>query len=127
MNDPARTEKDMVDILADIAVGVLEGLVQMALVQYADNQDAFCDALVKDDGAAELGMGFARFIYQDADGGTLIGPQQKVIRQRLEEGISKAKLEFWKNYHPNRTEGFPAQAPAPLDVAAAAERRKAFF
>jgi hypothetical protein len=118
-------EQVAIEILAGIAVGVLDRLAQVALRKHADSFDAFRAAIGPDGGAADLGMKYAHFIYKDVSRGRMPNVWHKPIREQLYDAISKAENQWWQNHRAHSTAEDPAQARIPRDVAAIAARRKA--
>jgi hypothetical protein len=124
-NNPVYSEKAAIEILAGIALGVLDRLVPAALRKHADSFDAFRAAIGPDGGAAELGMKYAHFIYKDVTRGRMANLWHVPIRIRVFEAISKAENQWWQNYRIRSAAHEPAGSHPPRDVAASAARRQA--
>jgi hypothetical protein len=124
-DNPVGGDRAGIEILAGIAVGVMERLAQVALRKHADSFDAFRAAIGPDGGAADLGMKYAHFVYKDVDRGRMAALWHKPIRSRLFDATAKAENQWWQNHRANAAVGETVEARAPRDVVAVAARRKA--
>lgn len=122
--DHVNGEKGAIESLAGIAVCVLDRLAEVTLKKHAGDFDSFRPAIDLEGGAAELGLKYARFIYRDATRGSMPGTWYAPIRNQIFDAISRAELEFWRNYSLEGAENAQTKARTPRDVPGIAVRRK---